>query len=93
MLHAALSFLRIGRTLIANRARARFTRTLIEQLSDVRVLVQTGNHASHIDFAAARDCGNTKHGYAHGGRSASVLRSSPSAHSAIAAARRGSAPA
>lgn len=44
-------------TLIANRERTRFTRELLEQLSDVRVLVQTGNHANHIDFAAARDCG------------------------------------
>ena len=43
--------------LIANRERTRFTRELLEQLSDVRVLVQTGNHASHVDFAAARDRG------------------------------------
>ena len=42
---------------IANRERTRFTRELLEQLTDVRVLVQTGNHANHIDFAAARDCG------------------------------------
>ena len=42
---------------IANRERTRFTRTLLERLSDVRVLVQTGNHANHVDFAAARDCG------------------------------------
>ena len=43
--------------LIANRERTRFDRKLLEQLSDVRVLVQTGNHASHIDFASARDRG------------------------------------
>ena len=43
--------------LIANRERTRFDRTLLEQLTDVRVLVQTGNHANHVDFAAARDCG------------------------------------
>ncbi|MCY4511568.1 MAG: D-2-hydroxyacid dehydrogenase family protein, partial [Acidobacteria bacterium] len=42
---------------IANRERTRFTRTLLERLTDVRVLVQTGNHANHVDFAAARDCG------------------------------------
>ena len=43
--------------LIANRERTRFTRELFDQLPDVRVLVQTGNHANHIDFAAARDRG------------------------------------
>ncbi len=43
--------------LIANRERTRFTRELFEQLPDVRVIAQTGNHASHIDFAAARDRG------------------------------------
>ena len=43
--------------LIANRERTRFDRTLLEQLSDVRILVQTGNHANHVDFAAAHDCG------------------------------------
>ncbi len=42
--------------LIANRERTRFDRELLERLSDVRILVQTGNHASHVDFAAARDC-------------------------------------
>jgi phosphoglycerate dehydrogenase-like enzyme len=43
--------------LIANRERTRFTRDLFDRLPDVRVLVQTGNHANHIDFAAARDHG------------------------------------
>ncbi len=43
--------------LIANRERTRCTRELFEQLPDVRVIAQTGNHASHIDFAAARDRG------------------------------------
>jgi len=43
--------------LIANRERTKFTRELLEQLVDVRVIAQTGNHAAHIDFAAARDCG------------------------------------
>ena len=41
--------------LIANRERTRFTRELLEQLTDVRIIAQTGNHANHIDFAAARD--------------------------------------
>ena len=43
--------------LIANRERTRFDRELLERLPDVRLLVQTGNHASHIDFGAAHDCG------------------------------------
>jgi phosphoglycerate dehydrogenase-like enzyme len=43
--------------LVANRERTRFTRALLERLPDVRVIAQTGNHASHIDFAAAGDCG------------------------------------
>lgn len=43
--------------LIANRERTRFTRELLTQLKGVRLIVQTGNHAHHIDFAAARDCG------------------------------------
>ncbi len=43
--------------LIANRERTRFTRELLEQLPDVRVIAQTGNHANHIDFAAARELG------------------------------------
>jgi phosphoglycerate dehydrogenase-like enzyme len=44
-------------TLIANRERTKFTRELFDRLPDLRVLVQTGNHANHIDFAAARDRG------------------------------------
>lgn len=43
--------------LIANRERTKFTRELFDTLPDLRVLVQTGNHANHIDFAAARDRG------------------------------------
>jgi phosphoglycerate dehydrogenase-like enzyme len=43
--------------LIANRERTRFTRELLDQLSDVRLIVQTGNHAANIDFAAARERG------------------------------------
>ncbi len=43
--------------LIANRERTRFTRELLSQLQDVKIIVQTGNHAAHVDFAAARDCG------------------------------------
>ena len=43
--------------LIANRERTRFTQELLAHLSGVRIIVQTGNHADHIDLAAARDCG------------------------------------
>lgn len=43
--------------LIANRERTRFTRGLFEQLPDLRIVAQTGNHAYHIDLAAARERG------------------------------------
>ncbi len=43
--------------LIANRERTRFTRELLQQLPDLRVIAQTGNHAAHIDLAAAHERG------------------------------------
>ena len=43
--------------LVANRERTRFTRELLEQLHDVRIIAQTGNHAPHIDMVAARERG------------------------------------
>jgi phosphoglycerate dehydrogenase-like enzyme len=43
--------------LIANRERTRFTRELFARLPDVRVIAQTGNHAYHVDFDAARERG------------------------------------
>ncbi len=43
--------------LVANRERTRFTRELLEQLPGVRIIAQTGNHASHVDLAAARERG------------------------------------
>jgi phosphoglycerate dehydrogenase-like enzyme len=43
--------------LVANRERTRFSRELLERLPDVRVIAQTGNHAHHIDFAAAAERG------------------------------------
>lgn len=43
--------------LVANRERTRFDHELLSSLDDVRIIVQTGNHAAHVDFAAARDCG------------------------------------
>jgi phosphoglycerate dehydrogenase-like enzyme len=42
---------------IANRERTRFTRELLEQLPDLKLIVQTGDHAYHIDFAAAGERG------------------------------------
>ena len=43
--------------LIANRERTKFTRELFAQLPDVKIIAQTGNHAYHVDFAAAREFG------------------------------------
>jgi phosphoglycerate dehydrogenase-like enzyme len=43
--------------LVANRERTRFTRELLAQLPDVRIIAQTGNHAHHIDLEAARERG------------------------------------
>ena len=40
-------------TLIATRERTRFTRDLLQNLPDLRIIAQTGNHAYHIDLAAA----------------------------------------
>ena len=41
--------------LVANRERTRFTRALLEQLPDLRIVAQTGNHVYHIDLAAAEE--------------------------------------
>jgi phosphoglycerate dehydrogenase-like enzyme len=85
--------------LIANRERTRFTRELLEQLPDVRVIAQTGNHAYHIDLAAARELGIVV-GRASGGSSSgtaeltmglaiAVMRRIPASDAAI---RRGEWP-
>lgn len=42
---------------VANRERTRFTRELLEQLPDLRIIAQTGAHAYHIDFDAVRERG------------------------------------
>jgi phosphoglycerate dehydrogenase-like enzyme len=39
--------------LVANRERTRFTPELLDELPDLRIIAQTGNHAYHIDLAAA----------------------------------------
>src|SRR5262245_60901473 len=49
------SILRGFDALIANRERTRFTRSLLERLPDLRIIAQTGNHAYHIDLAAASE--------------------------------------
>lgn len=43
--------------LVANRERTRFTRELLVQLPDVRIIAQTGGHAYHVDLAAAQQQG------------------------------------
>jgi phosphoglycerate dehydrogenase-like enzyme len=47
------SALRDFDALIANRERTQFTRELLEQLPNLRIIAQTGNHAYHIDLPAA----------------------------------------
>jgi phosphoglycerate dehydrogenase-like enzyme len=52
---ASAAALRGFDALVANRERTHFTRRLFEQLPDLRILVQTGSHAGHIDFEAAKE--------------------------------------
>ena len=40
---------------VANRERTRFSRALMEQLPDLRIIAQTGAHAYHIDLDAAEE--------------------------------------
>jgi len=49
------SALRDFDALVANRERTRFTRALLEQLPDLRIIAQTGSHVYHIDLAAAEE--------------------------------------
>ena len=42
---------------IANRERTRFDRKFLAALKTVKLIVQTGNHANHIDFDAAHELG------------------------------------
>jgi phosphoglycerate dehydrogenase-like enzyme len=79
--------------LIANRERTRFTPELLAQLSDVRIIAQTGNHAYHIDLDAARERGivvaRASGGYSVGaaelaiGLAIAVMRRIPSLDAAI----------
>jgi phosphoglycerate dehydrogenase-like enzyme len=49
------SALRGFEAFVANRERTRFTRELLQRLPDLRIIAQTGNHAYHIDLAAAEE--------------------------------------
>jgi phosphoglycerate dehydrogenase-like enzyme len=79
--------------LVANRERTRFTRDLLEHLPDARIIVQTGNHANHIDFDAARARGiviaKASGGYSIGaaelaiGLAIAVMRRIPASDAAV----------
>jgi phosphoglycerate dehydrogenase-like enzyme len=43
--------------LIANRERTRFSRELLMSLPGLKIIIQTGGHANHIDLAAAAERG------------------------------------
>ncbi len=79
--------------LVANRERTRFTRAFLEQLIDVRIIAQTGNHAHHIDLQAAAQLGivvaRASGGYSIGaaelamGLALAVMRQIPVQHEAV----------
>ena len=79
--------------LVANRERTQFTRALFEQLPDLRILAQTGNHAYHIDLAAAQQRGivvaKASGGFSSGaaelaiGLAIAVMRNIPAADAAV----------
>ena len=87
------SLLRGFDALVANRERTRFTRTLFDQLPDLRILAQTGNHAYHIDLAAAQERGivvaKASGGYSSGaaelaiGLTIALMRHIPAADTAV----------
>lgn len=43
--------------IVATRERTKFDRRLLEQLPDLRIIAQTGNHAYHVDLAASEQRG------------------------------------
>jgi phosphoglycerate dehydrogenase-like enzyme len=79
--------------LVANRERTRFSRDLLEQLHDLRIIAQTGNHAYHIDLAAAAErriiVGKASGGFCTGagelaiGLAMALMRHIPSANAAV----------
>jgi phosphoglycerate dehydrogenase-like enzyme len=78
---------------VANRERTPFTRELLEQLPDLRIIVQTGNHAYHIDLAAAEARGvvvaKATGGFSYGaaelaiGLALSLMRQIPASHDGV----------
>jgi phosphoglycerate dehydrogenase-like enzyme len=83
--------------LIANRERTRFTDVLFEQLPDLRIIAQTGNHAYHIDLPAAERRGivvaKASGGFCTGagelaiGLAISLMRQIAASHAAVSARR------
>jgi phosphoglycerate dehydrogenase-like enzyme len=79
--------------LVANRERTRFSRDLLEQLHDLRIIAQTGNHAYHIDLTAAAErrivVGKASGGFCSGagelvfGLAIALMRHIPSANAAV----------
>ncbi len=79
--------------LVANRERTRFTRDLLGQLPDLRIIAQTGNHVLHIDMAAALERGvvvaRASGGYSIGaaelaiGLAIALARQIPANHNAV----------
>jgi phosphoglycerate dehydrogenase-like enzyme len=81
--------------IVANRERTKFTRALFAQLPDLRIVAQTGNHAYHVDLAAAREHGvvvaKAAGGFSSGaaelafGLAIAVMRHIPASHAAVEA--------
>ena len=79
--------------LVANRERTHFSRDLLEQLPDLRIIAQTGNHAYHIDLAAAEQrgivVGKASGGFSTGagelaiGLAIALMRQIPTADAAV----------
>lgn len=42
---------------LANRERTHFTKELLQEFPDLRIIAQTGNHAQHINLSAAKEMG------------------------------------
>jgi phosphoglycerate dehydrogenase-like enzyme len=78
---------------VANRERTRFDRALLDRLPDLRIIAQTGNHAYHIDLAAAEARGivvaKASGGYSVGaaelalGLAIALMRQIPAADQAV----------
>jgi phosphoglycerate dehydrogenase-like enzyme len=88
-----LAALRGFDALVTNRERTRVTDAWLAQVPDVRIIAQTGNHAHHIDLAAAARRGvvvaKASGGFSHGaaelaiGLAIALMRRIPQADAAI----------